>query len=54
MNTLENEMRDWLLECFTEEYDQEQINNLTSEELQKPIQRYFDGGLIEFNKCMGE
>ncbi len=48
MNTLEKEMREWLLECFSDEYDQEQINELGYLELQRSINKYYDGGLNSF------
>ena len=45
---IEAEMRDWLLECFEEEYDQEQINDLTLNELKRSVNRYYDGGIKAF------
>lgn len=48
MNILEKEMREWLLECFSEEYDQETINKLNRGQLVKAINRYFDGGIKAF------
>lgn len=51
--SLEQEMKEWLLECFSDEYDQEQIEELTTEQLKRSINRYFDGGLTEFVKCCG-
>ena len=49
--TLENEMREWLLECFEDEYDQEQIKELSEIQLIKAINRYFEGGMREFREC---
>ena len=48
MNTLESQMRDWLLECFSDEYDQEQIQELTHTELVRSINKYYDGGMKAF------
>jgi uncharacterized protein with von Willebrand factor type A (vWA) domain len=54
MNTqLDTEMREWLLECFSDDNDQETIEELTHDQLIKSINRYFDGGLTEFIKCCG-
>ena len=53
MRTIESDMRDWLLECFSEEYDQEQINELTYDQLVKSINRYYDGGMRAFRACSG-
>jgi hypothetical protein len=50
---MEQEMREWLLECFSDEYDQERILELTYEQLEKAINRYFDGGMEEFKACVG-
>ncbi len=50
---IHNEMRDWLLECFSDEYDQEQIEELTHEQLEKAVNRYYDGGLKAFKECCG-
>lgn len=46
--TLDTQMRNWLLECFSDEYDVEQINELTHNQLVKAISRYFDGGFNAF------
>lgn len=48
MNTLEQEMREWLLDCFTDEYDQEQIRELEPVGLLQAIDRYYDGGVKAF------
>lgn len=48
MNTIYSEMREWLLECFEDEYDQEQIQSLSDSQLEKSIDRYFDGGKQAF------
>lgn len=45
-------MRKWLLECFSEESEQEQIKELSFEHLQMAINRYFDGGYQEFLKSI--
>jgi hypothetical protein len=51
MDALDQEMRDWLLECFSDSYDQEQIEELTHEQLVRAINRYFEGGIKEFQAC---
>lgn len=53
MSALDKEMREWLLECFSDEYDQEQIEELTHEQLMRSINRYFDGGVAAFKECSG-
>lgn len=53
MSALDKEMKDWLLECFNEEYDQEQIEELTHEQLKRAINRYYAGGMAEFKQCLG-
>lgn len=45
---IETEMRDWLLECFSEEYEQEQINELTFNELKRSVNKYYDRGIKAF------
>ncbi len=45
---LQEAMREWLIECFTEEYDQEQIQELTYSQLTQAINRYYDGGMTSF------
>lgn len=50
---LENEMRSWLKECFEDEYDHEQIDELSSVKLIDAIERYYAGGFAEFVKCSG-
>lgn len=47
---LDTEMKDWLLECFDEEGDKEEIEGLTHEQLVRAINKYFDGGM----KCFVE
>lgn len=54
MSALDKEMREWLLECFSDEYDQEQIEELTHEQLVRSINRYFDGGMKAFQECCGQ
>ncbi len=53
MSTLDREMKDWLLECFDDEYDQEQIEELTHEQLVRSINKYYDGGMTAFKECSG-
>ena len=48
MDELDKEMRDWLLECFSDEYDQDQIEKLTHNQLLRSINRYYDGGTLGF------
>lgn len=47
------EMKEWLLECFEDEYDKEQINELTYEQCVRAINRYYDGGMKAFIACNG-
>lgn len=47
-NSLQDEMRAWLLECFSSDDDQEEIESLTYHELENAISRYFDGGMKGF------
>lgn len=49
--SLQIEMREWLLECFNDEYDQEKIQELTYGELVKAVNKYYDGGFKEFVNC---
>lgn len=51
MYGIDVEMRGWLLECFTDAYDQEEINGLTHEQLVSAINTYYDGGMVEFVNC---
>jgi len=44
----ETEMREWLLDCFTEEDDQEQIQELSYEQLVRSVNRYHDNGFNGF------
>jgi hypothetical protein len=53
MDRLDTEMKEWLLECFSDEYDQEQIEELTHEQLIRSINRYYDGGIQAFKACSG-
>lgn len=53
MTQLQDEMRSWLLDCFTDEYDQEQIQELSYQQLVKSINRYYDGGISQFITCLG-
>lgn len=45
---LESEMMEWLLECFDDEFDQEQIRELNYSELVRVIDMYYDGGFRAF------
>ena len=45
----EDYMREWLLDCFPDEYDQEVIESLTNWELIDAIENYFDGGIEAWN-----
>ena len=45
---LENEARDWLLECFSDETCQETIRDLSAIELHSAINRYYGGGWYAF------
>lgn len=44
------EMKAWLLECFDDEYDQEQIKELSYEHAVKAINHYYDGGIKAFRE----
>ncbi len=46
--SIHKDMREWLLECYSDEYDQEVINGLTDSELGSVINRYYDGGMRAF------
>lgn len=48
---LQDEMREWLLEYFSSETCQEEINELTMPELIRAVDRYYDGGVKAF--CNG-
>ncbi len=54
MIELEEHMREWLMCCFTDEYDQELIDGLDFDGLVKSINQYYDGGMREFknNACL--
>jgi hypothetical protein len=45
---LKDEMRQWLLDCFEEEGDREEIEELTYAQLRRVINKYYDGGLNSF------
>ena len=47
---LENEARDWLLECFSDETCQETIRDLSAIELHSAINRYYCGGWNAFEE----
>lgn len=42
------QMREWLLDCFEDDYEQEEIQQLNFEEVQDAVQRYYDGGITGF------
>ena len=44
----ETEMREWLLECFDDEHDQEQISDLSYTQLVRYVNRYHDNGFNGF------
>jgi hypothetical protein len=48
----EKQMREWLLEGFSDEYDQEQINELTFDQLVRAVNGYYDGGYKSFLASM--
>ena len=41
--------REWLLDCFDDEYDQELIASLDAAGLHRGISRHYEGGIEEFN-----
>jgi hypothetical protein len=45
--SIHDEMRVWLLDCFPED-DHEAIQELTHDELENAINRYYDGGMRAF------
>ncbi len=51
--TLHNEMKEWLLDCFQTENEQEEINELSHKELLEAVERYYDGGMKAFRECNG-
>ena len=51
MNKLDQEMKNWLIECFPNQ--EEELEELSHNELVNSINRYFDGGLMEFISCSG-
>lgn len=44
------DMKSWLLECFNEEVDQEEIEGLSFEQLVRAINRYYEGGIEQFKR----
>lgn len=44
-------MIDWLLECFDDDYEQDEIRDLSYKQACQAINRYFDGGIEEFIAC---
>lgn len=49
---LDREMREWLLDCYDNEDDQAEIEELNHDELVKAVNRLYDGGLTEFINCL--
>lgn len=49
-----DQMREWLLECYDDEYDQEIIHELTDDQLIKTVNREFSGGMKQFILCCSE
>lgn len=47
-DTLEYEMRVWLLLCSSDEYDDELINKLTRLQMIKIIEDEYNGGFVSF------
>lgn len=45
---LHGQMKAWLLECFDDEYDREQIRELSFEHCVKAVNEYYDGGYKAF------
>lgn len=45
-------MREWLKECFEDEYDQELIDQSSDSVIVKSIERYFDGGVAAFMETL--
>lgn len=41
-------MQAWLLECFSEEYDREEINKLDAADLVNAINDYYEGEAEQF------
>jgi len=51
MYTLEQQTKDmiaWLLDCFNDEFDQEEIRSLDFPAARKAVSRYYDGGFKAF------
>jgi len=46
------EMKSWLLECFEDEHDQEQIEELSYTQCVRAINRHYDGGIRAFRECL--
>lgn len=47
-----SEARDWLLDCFSDEYDQELITDLTPDDVIAAVERYYEGGWSEFRSSL--
>ena len=45
--------REWLLECFEDEYDQETIEELDDAGIVDAINRYYHDGMEAFNESCG-
>lgn len=48
----EPQMREWLLECFDDAYDQEHISELSFSQLKRAVNHYYDGGYPAFLESM--
>jgi len=46
------EMRDWLLDCFPDEYCQESIEQASEAKILKAINRFYDGGVEAFQNSI--
>ena len=48
---IEDYMREWLLDCFCDPYDVDEVNDCTDSELAAAIELHWDGGLVDFAIC---
>ena len=48
------EARDWIIECVDcwNDLDAEDIEELTNNQVEKAIEKFFDGGIEEFKRCL--
>lgn len=42
------DMRDWLKDCYEDEYDQEEIDSCSERQIIAAVDREYDGGLMQF------